>query len=226
LKTSVYIIIPAFNEGAVIYKTVTDLLLMNFSVVVVDDGSTDDTEVVLIDLPIHYLKHRVNLGQGAAIQTGIRYALESDAEYFVTFDADGQHSVEDVLPMLELLQNDSADVVFGSRFLPGASTNISFIRKTFIQVAKLLNFLFTGVLLSDAHNGLRAFNRKAACSFYLVESGMAHATEILIQCKKKQLRIAEYPVNILYTAYSRKKGQTLINSFKIVQDLLLYKLFK
>ena len=226
MNTSVYIIIPAYNEEAVIRKTILQLLEYPYRIVLVDDGSTDGTRIAAEDLPVHYIRHAFNLGQGAALQTGIAYAIEKGAAFIVTFDADGQHDVQDIPQMLDLLKDKNADIVFGSRFLAGASTNMSLIRKLFIQIARLINFIFTGVLLSDAHNGLRVLNRKAACSIVLTENGMAHATEILIQARKHHLKIAERPVRVLYTDYSRKKGQPLMHGFKIIQDLFLYKLFK
>jgi len=225
-NSSVYIIVPVFNEGFTIRKVVVSLLEYGFSVIVVDDASTDNSYSSIKDLNIHYLLHEVNLGQGAAIQTGIEYALtKGDAKIFATFDGDGQHRVEDIMEMITPIEKNEADIVMGSRFLPGAFSNASFIRKTAIQTARIINFLFTGLWLTDAHNGLRVFNRKTASLLDLKENGMAHASEILFRVAKYKLRVKEMPVHILYTDYSRKKGQSIFNGIKIFFDLVFNRIF-
>lgn len=222
----VFIIIAAFNEAEVIGSVLNELLPLGYSIVVVDDASTDNTEAIIKSFPVFYLRHKINLGQGAALQTGISFALRNDAGYFVTFDADGQHNPGDISPMLDDLIAEKADIVFGSRFKANSKTKISFGRKAILYFARYLNFLLTGILLSDAHNGLRAFNRKAALAIHLHENRMAHATELLIIAKRNKLRYSEIPVNIRYTAYSVKKGQKNFHSFKVLQDILLHKIFK
>jgi len=216
---------PCFNEAAVIKNTVHELLHYGYGIVIVDDASIDDSGQQVKGLPVHYIRHRVNLGQGAALQTGIDVALKNDAEYFVTFDADGQHDVKDIPGMLQMLEKKNHDVVLGSRFLEGAVTNISLFRKLLLKSACMLNYFFTGILLTDAHNGLRAFNHHAAKSIRLKENRMAHATEFLLEIKRKRLTFAEYPVHIRYTSYSRKKGQSLLNSIRIFFELVLNKIF-
>jgi len=227
LKNSfVYIIVPVFNERLTVRKVVTSLSEYGFSVIVVDDASTDNSYDSIKDLHIHYLLHEVNLGQGAAIQTGIEYALsKEDATIFATFDGDGQHRPEDLLEMIKPIEKNEADIVMGSRFLLGAFSNASFIRKTAIQTARIINFLFTGLWLTDAHNGLRVFNRKTASLLDLKENGMAHASEILFRMAKYKLRFKEIPVHILYTDYSRKKGQSLFSGIKIFFDLVFNRIF-
>lgn len=224
-KNSVYIIIPSFNEAEVIGDTIEPLLKEGYEVVVVDDASTDRTEQLLDGKKIHYLKHRVNLGQGAAIQTGINYAFKKGAEIFVTFDADGQHDETDIGELTRKLENEGLDVVLGSRFLVGSVTNMGLGRRIILWFGRWLNYIFTGILLTDAHNGLRVFNRKTAGILNLKENRMAHATEILLQIKKHRLRYGEAPSHIRYTNYSRKKGQSLLNSVKIFFELVLNKLF-
>jgi glycosyltransferase involved in cell wall biosynthesis len=225
-KNKVFIIIPSYNEAKVIGATIAGLLPLGYPVVVVDDASTDTTSTVVKNYPVYYLRHKVNLGQGAALQTGITFALKKEAEYFVTFDADGQHTAGDILPMLEILASGKADIVFGSRFLSATEMKISFVRRMILHFARYLNFLLTGILLTDAHNGLRAFNRKAASVIFITENRMAHATELLILTKRHGLRYRELPVQINYTLYSTKKGQKNFHSFKVLQDIILYKIFK
>jgi len=221
----IYIIIPVFNERRTIRTVIESLLPFEYEIVLVDDCSTDGTTDYVKDLPIFYLRHEVNLGQGAAIQTGISFALLQNAEAFITFDGDGQHRATDIDNLVKPLLLNEADVTLGSRFLPSAFTNISFFKKGAIQIAKSINFLFTGQWLSDAHNGLRAFNRKAAGVLDLKENGMAHASEILFKIHEHKLKIKEVPVNILYTRYSKKKGQPVLSSVKIFFDILLNRIF-
>jgi len=216
---------PCYNEAAVIKNTVDELLEYGYKVVIIDDASTDNSGNQVEGLPVHYIRHRINLGQGAALQTGIDVALKKEADYFVTFDADGQHDVKDIPGMLQSLEHKNHDIILGSRFITGATTNISFIRKLFLKTACLFNYLFTGILLTDAHNGLRVFNRHAAKLIRLKENRMAHATEFLLEIKRNRLSFSEYPVHIRYTVYSRKKGQSLLNSIRIFFELVLNKIF-
>ena len=222
----VFIIIPAYNENTVIKTVVSELIQLNYTVVVVDDGSIQSLLLVLDSLPLYFIRHKVNLGQGAALQTGIDFALNKQAGYIVTFDADGQHRANDINKLIQPLSEGKADIVSGSRFLEGSSHNMTAGRKALLQIARYINYVFTGLLLTDAHNGLRAMTNEAARKIKLQENGMAHATEIIYQIRKKKLRHQEIPVNINYTDYSKNKGQTLTSSFRIFFDLLLNKIFR
>jgi polyprenyl-phospho-N-acetylgalactosaminyl synthase len=218
------IIVPAFNESAVIRQVLLQLLGRGYEVVVVDDGSEEPMQVQ--DLPVHLLQHGVNLGQGAALQTGIDYALEKGARWLVTFDADGQHDVNDVERLLQPLQSGAADVALGSRFMEDAWHNAPRSRSITLKLARWVNYFFTGLFLSDAHNGMRAMSRAAAGKITITENRMAHATEILIRIKRARLRYREVPVRIIYTDYSKKKGQSFFDSIRIIFDLVLHKLFE
>ena len=197
-----------------------------YRIIVIDDGSKTNLYHTLKKLPVYFLRHQINLGQGAALQTGIEFALSKNAEYIVSFDADGQHQPADIDNLIQPLLNNEADIVLGSRFIRGATHNMPAARKIFLQIARYLNYIFTGVLLSDAHNGLRAMNRNAASGIKIQENRMAHATELLSQIRKTHLRYLEVPVTIQYTPYSKEKGQKLVNSFRIFFDLILNKIFK
>lgn len=222
---SIFVIIPCFNEAAVIRRTVSAVLDKGYAVVVVDDCSSDNSKKELAGLPVYYLRHRVNLGQGAALQTGITFAKQKGAAYFVTFDADGQHDCNDINGMLELIEATKADIIFGSRFLSGSKTNVSGSRSFVLNVARHVNYLVSGIMLSDAYNGLRMFNRKAASVFSLTENKMAHATQIQIQAAKHKLKFAEYPNSIHYNAYSKGKGLKNRDGIKIFFEILLHKIF-
>jgi polyprenyl-phospho-N-acetylgalactosaminyl synthase len=223
---SIFIIVPGFNEATVIRQTVETLLEKKYSVVVVDDASTDNTRNVLLGLPLFYIRHLSNLGQGAAIRTGMELALKKGAEYIVTFDADGQHDVNDIEKMLRLLQQEKADIIFGSRFLEGAATNVHTSRKIILKTARLINYLASGILLSDANNGLRIMTREAALKMQITENRSSHNAQVQNLVKKHALKYAECPVNISYSAYSKKKGLRNINSIRILYDLILYKIFR
>ena len=225
--TKTFIIIPAYNEKASISHVLADLSALGCPIVVVDDGSLEDikTEVKKFGQVI-YLRHKVNLGQGAALQTGIDFALKQGAAYIVSFDADGQHSAGDIPPILNPVFSGEADIVLASRFLVKGHHNASFLKKVVLKIGRWVNYFFTGLYLSDAHNGLRGMNRLAAITIRITENRMAHATEIIAQIKKHKLRYKEVAANVIYTVYSRKKGQSSLNSLKIFFDLVLQKLFR
>ena len=221
------VIIPAYNETGEIFRVIRRILSHGiFTVIVVDDGSTNNLHEQLNHLPIHYLRHRTNLGQGAALQTGIIFSKRIGAELAVTFDADGQHDASDLPALIEPILEKETDVVFGSRFLEKKASQMSGARKLLVQIARIVNFLFSGLLLSDAHNGLRAFNKTALEKIEITENRMAHASEILFQVKQHHLRFKEVPVHISYTPYSHKKGQSGHDALKVFIDIVLHKLFR
>lgn len=226
-KAAIFIIVPAYNEAAALPSTIAPLIAAGYTVVVVDDGSTDDTQPVMKALPVIVLRHAVTLGQGAALQTGMDYALQHGAEVAVHFDADGQHPAESIPRLVEPILRGDADVVLGSRFLrPQDAAQTPRGRRVLLRAGIVVSGLFTGMWLSDTHNGFRALSRKALGEIQLRESGFAHATEILGQIRRKKLRYVEAPSAIQYTDYSRKKGQSFWNSLNIVFDLLMEKLFR
>lgn len=224
--SSIFVIIPCYNEAKVIRKTVTEVLEKGYRVVVVDDCSRDNSKKELSGLPVYYLRHRVNMGQGAALQTGIEFARKNGAEYFVTFDADGQHDSSDISGMIKKMEIEKSDIVFGSRFLEGAQTNFTASRNFVLNVASYVNYLVSGILLSDAYNGLRLFNRKAAQVLNLTENKMVHATQIQMLVVKNNLHYSEYPNKIHYNEYSRGKGLKNLDGKKIFFEILLYKIFR
>jgi polyprenyl-phospho-N-acetylgalactosaminyl synthase len=223
----VFVTVAAYNEGQMIASTVHSLLKMGYAPVVVDDGSTDDTWDQVTALPVYALRHPINLGQGAALQTGMTFALGHGAEFVVHFDADGQHRVEDIPRLLEPLYAGEADIVLGSRFLrPEDRRRVPIARRVILRGGVLVNGLLTRIWLSDAHNGLRAMNRRSALAITLNQTGFAHATEILEQIRRYRLRYVERPTAVRYSSYSLKKGQRFSNAFGIVIDLMLGKAFR
>lgn len=221
----VWVVIPAFNEGQVIGDVVSGVHAIYPNAVVVDDCSIDNTGTTAHEAGAVVLRHAINLGQGAALQTGIRYAISRNAKFIVTFDADGQHRVEDIAVLLQLQQQSGADIVLGSRFL-GAAENMPPLRKMVLKLAVLFTRMTSGTRVTDAHNGIRLFTEKAAQRIHITQNRMAHASEILDQIGKSGLTLVEAPVTIVYTSYSLQKGQTLGNAFNILADLIVARLNK
>ena len=214
---NVAVIVPAYAEADVIEAVVRGVRAACPFVVVVDDCSPDGTGAAAARAGARVLTHPVNLGQGAALQTGIDYALGAGAERIVTFDADGQHDPGDIAALLAAL-DDGADVALGSRFL-GRATNMAASRRLLLRAATLFTRVTTGLRLTDCHNGLRALTAQAARRIRLRQDRMAHASEILSQVKTLGLSYAEVPVTIAYTDYSVAKGQRMGDALIIFRDL-------
>ena len=222
---TLWIIIPAYNEGEVIRDVVAGVRARYPNVVLVDDCSLDETGDAAYSGGAAVLRHPINLGQGAALQTGIDYAIAHGAKFLVTFDADGQHRVEDIETLLEVQKRANVEVVVGSRFL-GATHNLPPFRKFVLKLAIHFTRITSGVSLTDAHNGLRLLTLGAAKRIRITQNRMAHASEIIDQIKRFGLSIAEAPVTIIYTEYSLRKGQKLSNAFNILAELLVARLTK
>ena len=221
----VYIVVPAYNESSAVHEVVRDLRTEFPNVIVVDDGSADATSKEAARAGAVVLRHAINRGQGAALQTGIEYAIRRSADVIVTFDADGQHRVEDVHRLLEALERDNADIAVGSRFL-GLRSNVPALRRMLLRVAARFMRFTSGVALTDAHNGLRALKRGAAERIELTLDGMAHASEIVDQIRTLRLRVTEVPVVIHYSEYSMRKGQSGLAAFRIAFDYLMKRIFR
>ncbi|MEU0495176.1 glycosyltransferase family 2 protein [Mycobacterium sp. NPDC006124] len=219
-----WIVIPAFNEASVISDVVTDVRSVFDNVVCIDDGSRDDTAEQALRAGAHVVRHPVNLGQGAAIQTGVEYARSRPgAAVFATFDADGQHRIADVIRMIGRLRAENLDIVVGTRFADGTPNNMPTLRRLVFPLIAKLSPTSRKLGLTDAHNGLRVFDKAVADGLNLTMSGMAHASEIVALIVENGWRVAEEPVEILYTDYSMSKGQPLVNGVNIVFDGLLRK---
>jgi polyprenyl-phospho-N-acetylgalactosaminyl synthase len=210
-----WVVIAAFNEANVIREVVTEVVRGGWSVVVVDDGSSDATATEAKVPGAIVLKHRINLGQGAALQTGIDYALRRGATAIVTFDADGQHDAADI-PLLVAALADH-DIALGSRFL-GRVEGASDRRMAMLRTATKVSNRLSGIELTDSHCGLRAFRASAAPALRISQNRMAHASELLRNIKTSGLRLVEVPVTIKYTEHSKSKGQGGIQAVRILFD--------
>lgn len=216
-----WLIIPLYNEATVVREVIAEARATFPRIVCVDDGSTDDSVAEALAGGAVVLRHPINLGQGAALQTGLEFArAQPGAQYFVTFDSDGQHTVADALAMVDRLRSEPYDIIVGSRFLDGR-TDAGALKRLVLRAAVLFERVSTGVRLTDAHNGLRAFNLRSAFALDIQQNRMAHASEIVAQIGKQHLRYAEQPVHIIYTDYSRSKGQSLWNSVNILSELFI-----
>ncbi len=214
----VWIVVPAYNEAGVIGDVIQQLRSVFENVVCVDDGSADDTGDIALRAGAHLVRHPVNLGQGAAIQTGVEYARSRPgAQIFVTFDADGQHRVSDVLAMIDRLHSEGADIVIGTRFGPGVSRP-PLLKRVVLQTAAALSPRGRRLGLTDSNNGLRVFNKAVADRLDITMNGMGHATEFIMLIDENHWRVAEQPVEVLYTEYSSSKGQPLLNGVNIIVD--------
>lgn len=219
LRAGVFVVIAAYNEGAAIGEVVAELA-PHYHVVVVDDGSRDHTPEAALGAGAHVLRHVVNRGQGAALQTGITYALQQGARFVVTFDADGQHRADDIPALVGPIAAGEVDVCLGSRFLEhGAAVPLS--RRILLSGAVLFTLLTSRIRLTDAHNGLRAFSRRAASRFDIQLDRMAHASELIDQVRDSGLSYREVPVHIRYTAYSMAKGQRGSAALRVLFDYLV-----
>jgi len=221
LASRSWIVIPLYNEASVVGGVISELLAMFPHVLCVDDGSTDGSAEVAEAAGARVIQHPFNMGQGAALQTGISYArTQPRIRYIVTFDADGQHRIVDAIEMVRLAERENAAVVFGSRFLDNR-TRPGALKKLVLKTAVAVTNLSTGLTLTDAHNGLRVLRVDAAHAVNLKQDRMAHASEIVVQLGQSGLPWREHPVEVLYTDYSRAKGQSLLNSINILVDLVI-----
>lgn len=217
-----WLIVPCYNEGTVIFDVLTHARETFPNIVGVNDGSVDNSAEQIRAAGAHLVDHPVNLGQGAAIQTGVEYARKQPgAQYFVTFDADGQHQVKDVVRMIERLRTEPLDIIVGTRFAGQDNSQVPWIKRAVLKTVVMLSPRTKKLGLTDAHNGLRAFNRKVAEEMNIRMNGMSHASEIVSMIDKHGWRVDEEPVDILYTEYSMSKGQSLINGVNILADGLV-----
>ncbi len=222
LDQKVWVIVPAYNEEKNLGAVLAGLKPLTHNLIVVDDGSDDQTAMVAKNQGAICLTHEINRGQGAALQTGTALALSLGAEIIVHFDADGQMQPEDLPKLIQPIRDQQCDLCFGSRFLEPKSTIPWTKYYLILKPAIIFNWLFTGIRLTDAHCGLRALSRRAAEVISLEQDRMAHASEILEQIYEHRLSWREVPVKIIYQDY----GQGFWAGLKIAKDLFSSRLLK
>ncbi|MDR1428550.1 MAG: glycosyltransferase family 2 protein [Bifidobacteriaceae bacterium] len=224
----VWVVVPAYNEAAAIGPVLEGLTAVFAHVAVVDDASSDGTGDIAAAYPtVRLVRHPINLGQGAALQTGFDYVLRDPAaRRVVTFDADGQHRAADALAMVRRLGTPSdlgapLQVILGTRFGPGATAGAGRARLGVLRLAVAYTRATVRLPVTDTHNGLRAMTREVVAQLRLRQGGMAHATEILERVRASGFAWAEHPVTIDYSAYSQAKGQSMLNAINILTDLAI-----
>ncbi|MBM3888326.1 MAG: glycosyltransferase family 2 protein [Verrucomicrobia bacterium] len=223
LDESVFAVIPAHNEAPVLRDVIAGLLAFCRNVVVVDDGSRDQTAAVAREAGAQVVRHLINRGQGAAIRTGMDFALSRGAKVIVTFDADGQHDPADLPAIVAPLLRGECDVALGTRFQDRRS-NVPGLRRLVLRGGIWFTRVVSGIKVTDTHNGFRAFSRRAAEMIEINQDQMAHASEILDEIARQRLRYCEVPVRVRYSDYSRQKGQSSWASLQIVWHFLFEKL--
>lgn len=220
---NISIVIPAYNEEKFIGQVISNLQSAGYkNIIVVDDGSADNTKNIAKEKGAVVVEHIMNRGQGASLKTGIDYALKTGAEYIVTFDADGQHRVEDLKLMLDPVISGKADISLGSRFLQ-QENKIPVKRKILLKGSLLVQYFFYKIKLTDVHNGFRVFSKKAAQQINITCDKMDHASEIVEEIKKKNLSYTEVPIIINYSEETLAKGH---GSFRQALKILYNMIFK
>jgi glycosyltransferase involved in cell wall biosynthesis len=215
-RSATWVVVAAYNEAKVIRGVIAEVVRAGWRVVVVDDGSRDNTVAEARAGGAIVVRHAVNLGQGAALQTGIDYAIRRGAEHIVTFDADGQHNAGDIPALVAALGD--ADIALGSRFLGKEIEGASAQRKLLLRTATLVSNGLSGMKLSDAHCGFRAFRASVAPRLRILQDRMAHASELLRKIRTSGVRVVEVPVTVRYTEHSMSKGQGGAQAVRILFD--------
>ena len=219
----IYCVIPAYNEEKNIIKVLNDVKNEVDHIIVVDDFSIDGTERVIKNSNfnnISYIKHIINRGQGASLQTGSDYAIANGADIIVHFDADGQFLAKEIKDIIKPIINNKADIVFGSRFLSKKSNIPALKEKIIMPLARIVNKILIGNTLSDPQSGFRAINKKAYKHIKIDNDRMAHCTEIIQKAFSNNLKIIEVPITVIYNDF----GQKFSGGIKIIKDLLISRL--
>jgi len=228
-----HIILPAYSEGKVIKKVIKDIQKEGYKkIIVVDDGSPDNTYTQAKSTGAITIKHPINRGKGAATQTGIDAAKLLNADIIVTMDSDGQHNPKDIKKLIQPIKNNKADVVIGSRMINNKDMPKS--RIVMNKIANLITYLFFGIMVTDSQSGFRAYNKKACSSVYTYLDRYEFESEMLGQIKNAKLRVKEVPIKVIYTEYSKSKykhinrfsPQGLTNGVKMVVRFIENSLFK
>ena len=218
LKT--FCLIPAYNEEKTIAAVINQVKPLVAQVVVIDDGSTDNTFQLAKAQDITVLHHIINRGQGAALQTGAEYALNQGAQIIVHFDADGQFLASEIKEIVSPIAGGNFDVVFGSRFLEKKSHIPWFKKNVILPLARIINKLFLGVILTDPQSGFRALSRKVAEEIKIEQSRMAHCSEISAKVLASNFKVKEVPITVIYHGF----GQRFSEGIKILKELIIARL--
>ena len=213
-----YIVIPAKDEATRIGQVLRSAKLCGFyNLVVVDDGSQDQTGQVALGLGAKVVRHPINLGPGAATQTGIEYAIAQGAKFIVTMDADEQHYPQDIESLVEKLITDELDIVIGSRFL--TPNKIPLTRIFYNKIANVVAAMATGVRVSDSQSGMKAFTADFAQKSKLQHCGFEFCIVLLRYIRLHDAKYAEVPIQVMYSKETMGKGQNLLVGLKMLNKI-------
>jgi polyprenyl-phospho-N-acetylgalactosaminyl synthase len=221
-KPNIFIIVPAFNEEQNINQVLVELTQNYQNIIVVDDCSTDKTTDIIRKFPVVLLEHKINRGQGAALETGNQYALNKKADIIVHFDADGQFLVNEIEDLIKPIIHENYDLVLGSRFLKKKSKMPWFKKHVIHVLARIVNRIFFNIKLTDPQSGFRAMSVEATRRIGIEQDQMAHCSEILHKAFKYKLKIKEVPMTIIYNRF----GNNFSGGLKILKDLIFNKIIK
>jgi len=222
-ELKIIIVMPARDEAKSIVGVIKRLKELNYNnIIVINDGSADDTIKLAKKAGAKVYNHIINRGLGGSLGTGLRAALENYAEIIVTFDSDGQHDALDIKRLIEPIKCGEADVVIGSRMLN--NKRMPFDKRIANRVGNFLTKLLFGIYVTDSQSGLRAFNNYAAHVIKIKTNEMEASSEIISEIKRNKLRLKEIPIEAIYTDYSINKGQKWYNGFRILKRLIYKKI--
>ena len=217
-------VIPSFNEAAKIEGVIREVARYTNEIIVIDDGSTDETAAEAQRAGAVVYQFILNRGQGAALQAGFTASLKRGADIVITYDADGQFNAAEIPRLIQPIIDREVEVTLGSRML--GATNMPRRKIWFLRAAIWLTNISSGLPLTDTHNGFRAFSRQALTKIHLTQDRMAHASEIIEQIADHNIMYKEVPVTVQYTDYSIGKGQKFGDYIKILIDLSFKKLLR
>ncbi len=214
------VLLPVYNESKVLKDTIEGLKQYFDSIIAVNDCSSDDSENILTSLDVLCINHPINLGQGAAIDTGFKFIQKKgEAKAVITFDADGQHRPIDAYNLAREIITCDEEIIFGSRFLT-SETKIPFFKERILRLAIFMTKRFLDLQITDTHNGLKAYKIDAIKKIRIDNYRYAFESEILFEVAKKNISYKEFPVQISYTPYSKSKGQSIFNALVIFEDII------
>lgn len=224
-KSKICVVIPAYNEGGAIGNVLLSLKKDGYkNIIVVDDGSHDNTYSTANAFDIKVIRHNLNRGLGGALGTGIEMAIRTSEEgtIIVTFDADGQHAVSDIEKVALPIYQKKADVVIGSRLKN--RTGMPWYRVLMNIFGNIATYTLFRIWCSDTQSGLRAFSLESSKKLHIRSNRMEVSSEIIREIKRLDLKMIEVPIKAIYTDYSLSKGQSLFTGIKTFFRLLLHRL--
>jgi len=215
-----FIIVPAFNEEKIIGEVINEIRSSGFSdIIVIDDGSMDDTYIEAGKKGARSFRHKINRGKGAAVKTGIEAAKKLKAHIAVTMDGDGQHNPADIEKMIELLEN-GYDVILGTRLKN--PTGMPFYKIIANKIGNFFTWLMYGLWVTDSQSGFRAFSKKALRLIDTKTDRYEYDSEVIREIRRNKLKYAEIPIEVRYTTYSmgKKNKQGFVNGLRTVYNII------